>query len=143
MPHKMKLIDTATGELINTPLYVPPSRQPTIYGARWYQMSQEASDLLAKDADIKGQTHRVLWYLLDKLDFENYITITQKKIAKELSMYQPDVSKSFKILISKGIVLKEGVNSYRLNPAYGWKGSNKKARDYQLELIKGGKTNNE
>lgn len=140
MLRKVKLVDTTTGELLDVPLHVPPSRKPTIYGSRWFQMSQDAATLLAKDKELRGQTHAVLLYLYGKLDFDNYLTISQQEIADTLDMYQPDVSKSLSKLVKKEILLKESTNRYRLNPDYGWKGDNKKAHEYQLELIKGGKS---
>jgi hypothetical protein len=58
-------------------------------------------------------------------------------------LHQPDVSKAIGLLVKKGILIKGPAigrsSSYRLNPAYGWKGDNKKAHEYQLELIKGGR----
>jgi hypothetical protein len=69
--------------------------------------------------------------------------VPQQEIADYIGTTRPEVTKAINTLIKKKILIlgnKIGrANSYRLNPAYGWKGDNKKAKEYQLELIKGGR----
>lgn len=144
MKRKLSLIDEQTGELINTPVYLnSPHKRPTIYGSRWFQVSQDPLLLLAKDRELWGLTRAVLDYLCGRLDFENFIHVPQQEIADYLDAHRPDVTAAISKLVKKGILIKGPSvgrsSSYRLNPAYGWKGNNKKAHEYQLELIKGGR----
>jgi len=66
---------------------------------------------------------------MGKLDFENYICLTQKSVAEALRMRKPNVSRAFKKLVEKGII-HEGpkigkTKTYRLDPSFGYKGRSK------------------
>jgi DNA-binding transcriptional ArsR family regulator len=97
--------------------------------------SQEALEQLATDDDLKGEAYKVLLLLLARLDFENWIQITQKEIAEKLKMKLPNVSRAISLLEEKGIILrgpKIGRSyAFRLNPHYGWKGKVKNLNDYR------------
>ena len=99
--------------------------------------SQDAAILLAKDKDIKGETHRVLWIIIGILDFENWVQLSVTEIAKELKMHRPDVSKAMKVLETKEIILrgpKVGRSyAFMLNPDFGWKGKVKNLDEYRKE----------
>ena len=145
MRRKLSLLDENTGELINVPIYLnSPQKRPTIYGDRWFQMAQDPLLALARDRELWGLTTTVLLYLCGRLDFENYVHVPQQEIADYLGTSRPEVTKAITKLIEKGVLIRGPKlgrsSSYRLNPAYGWKGENKKARDFQMELIKGGKS---
>lgn len=92
----------------------------------WIAMAQNALVALAQ-ADLGDQARRVLFVVLGKLDFENYILISQSEIAETIRMHRPDVSKALKKLEAEGVILrgpKAGRSAtFRLNPSYGWKGS--------------------
>jgi hypothetical protein len=140
---KLSLLDTETGEIINAPVYLHSPRHSSVYGNRWLQMSQDPLLLIAKDRELWGLTRAVLDYLCGRLDFENWVSVPQKEIVDYLGINKSDISKAISKLVAKGILIKGPAvgrsSSYRLNPAYGWKGDNKKAHEYQLELIKGGR----
>jgi DNA-binding Lrp family transcriptional regulator len=86
----------------------------------------KAMEKLAMDKDIKGEDWRVLAVLMGRLEYENWLYITQKGLAEILGMKQPTVARVIKKLIDKGIILKGkrlgNVNGYRLNAYYGWRG---------------------
>lgn len=147
MNRKLTVVDTTTGEQLDgVNVWVAGQRRPTIYGDRWLQMSQDQIRLLAKDRELWGRNRAVLDYLISILNFDNFIEVRHQVIADELGLYRPAVTRAINLLIRKNILIKNPTGhtgSYRLNPNFGWKGDNKKAQEYQLELIKGGKTNNE
>ena len=41
---------------------------------------------------------------MGKLDFENYICLTQKSVSEALNLHKSNVSKAFKVLAEKGII---------------------------------------
>lgn len=145
MKRKLQLLDSSTGETFDAPVYLnsSPQRRPTIYGNRWFQMAQDPLLTLAQDRELWGVTTAVLLYLCGRLDFDNWVSISQKDIAAHLKVKQPRISEAISKLADRGIIIRGPslgrAHSYRLNPAYGWKGDNKKAQEYQLELIKGGR----
>lgn len=96
---------------------------------------------LAKQ-NFSGRTRRVLDYLFAKLDFENWIRISQSDIAKDLDLNRANVSRAIKQLCDKGIIHKGpkfGTTwTYRLDPNFGWKGkaSKKKAAEDAIRKAK-------
>jgi hypothetical protein len=136
-------IDKDTGQAMDGVMVWVGKKKPSIYGNRWLQMSQDPLLEIAKDKELAGRPTRVLIYLLGRLDFENFIQVSQSEIAKELDLHRSDVSSCISLLYDKGILIKgpKVGRSYcfRLNPAYGWKGKSDKAKELQWDLIKGGK----
>ena len=126
-------VDKYTGEEFGFPVIVGRKRNP--YRKGWVMNSQEAMISVAKDKDIKGETHRVLWFIGGILDFENWIQLSATEIAKELGMHRPDVSKAIKVLETKEIILrgpKVGrFYAFMLNPEFGWKGKVKNLDEYR------------
>lgn len=128
-------IDKYTGKEYSFPVILIDRRNP--YSKGWFMNNQETSILLAKDKDIKGQTHRILRFIEGILDFENWIYISITDIAKELEMHRSDVSKGIKVLQKKEIILEGSkignLKTYMLNPTFGWKGKVKNLEKYREE----------
>lgn len=129
-------VDQDTGEVLDgVVVYCGVKQNP--YSTGWVMNSQEALELLATDKDLKGETYRVLLLLLSRLDFENWIQVTQNEISEKLEMKKPNVSRAISVLEEKGIILrgpKVGRSyAFRLNPYYGWKGKVKNLNDYRRE----------
>jgi hypothetical protein len=61
------------------------------------------------------------------LDYENYILLNQAEIGADIGMQRANVSRALAKLEAEGVLLrgpKAGRSStFRLNPAFGWKGS--------------------
>lgn len=86
---------------------------------------QEQIGELATDREMTGESLRLLMFLFSKMDFENYVYISQMEIAEELSIARSSVCRAMKLLVEKKVVIisGKGMNKrYRLNPIYGWKG---------------------
>lgn len=125
-------IDRQTGEILEgMPVWIG-AKPISIYGHRWFQMSQDPLLQIALDKELAGRPTRVLIYLLGHLDFENYIQVPQAEISEALELNKADVSRVISLLEDKGILIrgpKVGRSfAFRLNPAYGWKGKTKNAR---------------
>lgn len=144
MLRNVDIVNPDTGEVMRGCAIWLPDR-PKL-SERWFMAFQEAFEEIAKDKEITIEPRRVLDYLFSKLDFENYIQITQKDIAEALGMQKSHVSRAIKLLTTKQIILegqKIGRSKYfRLNQNYGWKGKIKtlqETRRDQLKVINGGK----
>ena len=123
-----------TGEVLDgVPVLCGVKRNP--YSTGWVMNSQQALEIIAKDKEITGRIHRILWLLVARLDFENWIQVSQKEICQELSMRKEDVSSGVKLLEKKEILIrgpKVGRSyCFRLNPMFGWKGNVKNLDDYR------------
>ena len=101
---------------------------------------RQALELLATDKDLTGENYRVLLLLLSRLDFENWIQVTQSEISKKLNMKKQNVSRAMLTLEEKQIVFRGPkigrTYSFRLNPDYGWKGKVANLNDYRRKAEK-------
>lgn len=112
-------------------------------------MSQPAMQMFAQIKSLESQ--RVLWALLSRLDYENYILVNQAEICEELNIKAPNVSRAMKNLADLQILItgkKVGRSlTYRFNPAMGWKGTtvnhskalSERMQAASMTLVKGGK----
>ncbi len=92
----------------------------------WLAMAQDALLAIAK-MDLGDEARRLLFAILAKLDYENYLLLNQAEIGEEIGMQRANVSRALAKLEGEGILLrgpKAGRSStFRLNPSFGWKGS--------------------
>ena len=131
---KIASVDQDTGEVLEgVVVYCGVKQNP--YSTGWIMNSQEALELLATDEDLTKEAFRVLIFLMARLDFENWIQVTQKEIAEKLNMHKQNISRAISLLESKEIILrgpKVGRSyAFRLNPYFGWKGKVKNLNDYR------------
>lgn len=140
-------VDQETGEVMDGALVWVSNRPKVREG--WFMGFQEAFLELAKDVELAGQPMRVLLVLLARLDWENYIAVSQSEIGKELGLRPNRVSEAFRLLREKGVIeLGPQVGqakTYRLNPGYAWRGSVSnlhKARAQRLSLAVDNATSN-
>lgn len=141
------LLDGETGEILDqgrgTFVYVPSRIK---LKEDWFMTFQDALAVLAADKDLWGRPRAVLDYMMARLNFDNFISLSQVEIADALKIHQPHVSAAIKMLVDKGIIEKgpkQGrSSSYKLNPYYGWKGRVKNLKDERkkrLTVVPGGK----
>ncbi len=122
-------IDIITGEqLEGMAVLIPPKSSPYDRD-KWFPISQGALEQIAIDGEIKGQTYRVLMFLLSQMEYENWIIIHQPSVAERLGVTRQRVTEGIKTLLEKKILIrgeKTGrAYKYRLNPYFGWKGNKK------------------
>ena len=127
-------IITADGEVIegNLALHAPRKENGFAKGG-WFAMSLQGISHILNVAHSKqlhlSRDSLVHYALLERLDYENWIQISQSDIARRTGLLQPHVSASIKKLIATGFILigkKVGSSwTYRLNPEFGWMGSGK------------------
>jgi len=107
----------------------------------WMKIYQESAAWLAKQR-LTGEQATIFFYLSSHLDWENYVSVNQKEVAKELGMKQQNVARALKKLMELTII-EEGPRAglhktYMLNPYMGLKGENGKEkvlqfRDWQIK----------
>jgi hypothetical protein len=137
----MGMVDLETGEVFESAVSVLVGRRSkTPYApGKWFMANQEGWDALARDPDLTLRSRRVLDFLFGRLDFENWILVSQAEIAKELEIHRPDVSKAIKQLCDKGILFKGPKTgrslTFRLNPKYGYKGDRKSLQNSNLRFL--------
>lgn len=120
-------VDAETGEMLEGAVLGMffPKRQNGFNGG-WLAMAQDALMALAK-ADLGDEARRVLFAILARLDFENYLLLNQAELAESIGLKRGNFSRAVAKLEEHGIIVrgpKAGRSvTFRLNPSYGWKGS--------------------
>jgi predicted transcriptional regulator len=119
--------DARTGQVLDTAYTAVlfPKRKNG-FGRRWFAMAQGEALAVLKGFK-RVDDFRVLMALLEELDFNNLILVSQTAIAKDLGMDTAQVNRAMKRLIEVGAIV-EGPRvgthrTYRLSPNFGWKGS--------------------
>ena len=90
---------------------------------------QKSLDWIAEQG-LTGEQLNVMLKFMAKLDYNNYVRISQSDLAKELHMQRPHVSRAVKKLVELGIIYqgpRAGMyKTYMLNPTVGIKEIQKK-----------------
>ena len=124
-------IDADTGEVLaESVAMLVPQRMPNGFSEGWFSMSQSQLKVFIehrKELGVEG--FGVLMALLQRLDFQNLILVSQAELGRELGMQRQNVNAAIRKLVRLGAIIegpKVGQNrTYRLNPTFGWKGSSK------------------
>ena len=118
-------VNTRTGEVVTVAAFSRKHRYPkdvefmTMFRDGWKYLST---------LDLAGRDTRVLFKLLEMLDYENYISISQETIAQELENDIANINRSIQKLEKLGVIERQKDKtdkrrwSYRLNAELGWKG---------------------
>ena len=100
-----------------------------IYGGGWMAFYQESLTYISQ-LGLTGEQLSVFLALVGKLDFENYIRISQDELAEKLKIQRTQVSRAIKKLLEEDIICqgpRAGLcKTYILNPNVGIKGRQKK-----------------
>lgn len=114
-------VDNKTGEVRDGVLVLVPRKKPN-FGGFVMVWQAEALERLAMDKDFTLSTHRVLWGIISRLDYENYIQLDQTKMAGELGLAREVVNRQLKLLVEKGVLQKGPHRTFRLCDRIGWRG---------------------
>jgi Firmicute plasmid replication protein (RepL) len=120
--------DSETGEVLDGVVVYVPRRIKNGFTEGWSAMARGVGTLFAQNRSFLGQEGLALIFLLiDKLDFENHLVISQTALGQELGMSRQNVQRSIRRLIELGALLEGPKNghrsTYRLNPNFAWRGS--------------------
>ena len=90
----------------------------------WFAFFQKSAVYLAQN--LEKEEFRVLMYMISKLDYGNFIRVTNKNIQKNLGMKHENVSRAIRKLIDKNVIAVQewyGISRiYRMNPNFLHKG---------------------
>ena len=119
------LVDDETGEVEG---YFPLQPKYLSEGGDFMALFQQSADYIA-ELGLQGVTLNVMLKLIARLDYDNWIRVSQKEIAESLHIKQQNVSRAIRELINKDIIqeskMRAGLNKcYRFNPLIGHKGRN-------------------
>lgn len=112
--------------------------KPKNLGKGWIALYQNLAIWIGQQR-LTGEQYSVLFILLGKLDFENYLYVSRQEIAKSLHMQPTSVSRAMKKLKELEIIV-EGppignVKTYRFNPYIAHKGAERSETISAFEKI--------
>lgn len=127
---KDRTFDLESGEVERGALVWIPQRDKSQFGREWFQMAQTTLQLLNRQRKLLGLEGLVVFNaLMARLDFENFIHVSQREIATEVEMAPSNVSKAIAKLEELGFIRrgpKVGRSfTYQLHPEMMWKGKPK------------------
>ena len=133
----LTFVNDETGEVKG---FIPLKNKSLSKGGDFMAIYQAAFDYIGNMTDLKYETLRVFIKLLSKIDFDNYLTVNQTKLAEELQMKRPAISRAIRKLQECDIIRegpRAGLNkTYRLNPAVGHKGTNYEGTVIEYEELR-------
>lgn len=145
-----RTFDIETGEVEEGTLIWVPKKEQSQFGTRWFKMAQDTLTRVNAERKTLGLEGIVVFNaLMARLDFQNFIHVSQSDIAEELEMKPSNVSRAVKRLVDLGFVRtgpKVGRSfTYQLHPSLVWKGRDKQhfsgiqaAKAAGWEVIEGG-----
>lgn len=125
-----RTVSLETGEVEDGALVWIPRKQISQFGRGWFQMAQDTLKRLNAERKVLGLEGLVVFNaLMARLDFENYIQVSQADIAEEVQMKPSNVSKAVSKLLTLGFI-RQGPKvgrsyTYQLHPDLGWKGKSR------------------
>lgn len=134
-----ELLDPDTGALYPMQMHVLEDRDFNFHKV-WLQHLVNSLD------GISNQRLRLAFWIIDHLDKENKLTMTQRAIAKESGMSYQTVSRTMRALQegSPPFLIKINSGAYRVNPDVVWKGSHSNRMgvcfEYQVESAQDSQT---
>lgn len=114
---EISIVRKDTGETLDF-VFKPPQGM----GGKWVRVFQDyARKLILNNPQFRGETHKVLAYLVTLADWRNAVP-PPVQLASTLHMQRTSVYRAYAQLIEAGAILKVA-SSYYLNPELCWKGN--------------------
>lgn len=105
--------------------YEPINQQRTL-GTKWVATFQDGMGYLARQK-LTGEQWSVYAYLVEHLNYDNWIRVRQQDICSDLGIDKSNVSKDLKRLIDVDVITKGPMagryHTYRMNPRIAHRGS--------------------
>ena len=132
------LIDPETGESYPMQMNVIEERDFNFHKV-WLQHLVNSLD------GISNQRLRLAFWIIDNLDYENKLVMTQRAIAEKSGMSLNTVTKTMKALQegTPSFLVKINSGAYRVNPEVIWKGSHSNRMGICYEYHQEGEENAE
>ena len=112
---KQAYIDQETGEM-NEVRVIDIEERDANFHKIWLSHILNSIDL------IGNQKTKLAFWILDNIDSENQLIMTQRKIAKNSGISLYTVSETLKVLMDSNFLQKINSGAYRVNPNVLWKG---------------------
>jgi len=115
-----QIFNDATGEISE------PKRKKIKRTEPFFMVELKSAEELAGVKELHGTEHRVLWFILSRMNFEGRSFPNQAAIAGALGMPKSQVSVAIKRLVTCGAISKikiDGVNGFEVHRSLASRGS--------------------
>ena len=129
---KYAIINKETGEVVQDDvLFI--GRKPKYIDKGFVKIFVAFLSDIVEDDEIAGKAIRLLFYMLEQMDYNSYtIRIIPKYAQEELKIGKMTYYRWINVLIEKGIITKIDTYTYKLNPYVAVKGNKKKALENEI-----------
>ena len=126
------LVDKETGEVIH-PDFMLIGRKPKYVDKGFVKIFVAFLSDIVENQKIAGKAIRLLFYMLENLDYNSYtIRIIPKYAQEELKITKKTFYNWLEALTEEGIITKVDTYTYKLNPYVAVKGNKKKALENEI-----------
>jgi len=126
------IIDKETGEVI-VPDFMMVGRKPKYIDKGFVKIFVAFLSDIVENQKIAGKAIRLLFYMLENLDYNSYtIRIIPKYAQEELKITKKTFYNWLEALTEEGIITKVDTYTYKLNPYVAVKGNKKKALENEI-----------
>ena len=126
------VVDKETGEVI-IPDFMMIGKKPKYVDKGFIKIFIAFLSDIVESQKIAGKAIRLLFYMLENLDYNSYtIRIIPKYAQKELKITKKTFYNWLDTLIEEEIITKIDTYTYKLNPYVAVKGNKKKALEKEL-----------
>ena len=105
----------------------------------WFPFFQKGGVYLAQN--LGKEELRILFYMMAKMDYGNYIRVTNKNISTNLNMPHGNVTRAIRNLIKKNVIAVQewyGISRiYRMNPNFMHKGRDVYSTHHEYRELRG------
>lgn len=130
---KYAVIDKGTGEVV-IDNFLLVGRKPYTVDKGFIKIFVGFLKDIVENKKIAGKSIRLLFYMLDNMDYNSYtIRIIPKYAQEELKISEDTYYRWIKDLVEEGIITKIDRYTYKLNPYVAVKGTRKKALENEIE----------
>jgi len=129
------IIDKRTGEIvIDNAMFI--GKKPHYVDRGFVKIFVAFLKDVVENPKIAGKSIRLLFYMLEQLDYNTYTMVIIPKYAmKALNISEKTFYNWVSDLVSEGIVSKIDRYTYKLNPYVAVKGNSKKAMDNEFNML--------
>ena len=129
---KYMVVDKETGEVV-IPDFMMVGRKPRYVDKGFVKIFVAFLSDVVENQKIAGKAIRLLFYMLEQLDYNTYtITLIPKYAMEDLEVSRDTFYRWLNDLIEEGIITKVDTYTYKLNPYVAVKGNTKKALEKEV-----------
>ena len=128
----LALVNKETGEIIEENV-VFIGRKPYKVDRGFVKVFIAFLKDIVEDDEIAGKAIRLLFYMIEKMDYNTYtVTIIPKYAQKEIGISKKTFYNWLSVLSKKGLITKIDTYTYKLNPYIAVKGNTQQALEREI-----------